>query len=56
MPITTATWDALRKRWLVELPGRIALEARTEADVAELVRRHASGSSIRYQRTVGGKP
>jgi len=50
LPITTATWNPLRRAWLVALPGGIGLEARTEAGVAELARKHATGSAVRYVR------
>ena len=44
----TATWDPLRKAFVVVLPGNVALPAPTEWDVAEIVSRHAPGSSIRW--------
>jgi hypothetical protein len=48
MPVIDATWDPLRKAFVVVLPGKVALPAPTEWDVSELVRRHAAGSAIRW--------
>jgi hypothetical protein len=57
MPVIDATWDPLRKAFVVVLPGNVALPAPTEWDVSELVRRHASGAAIRWvypQSTTAG--
>ena len=48
LPVISATWDPLRKAFVVVLPGNVALPAPTEWDVSEIVRRHASGASIRW--------
>lgn len=48
MPVTTATWDAIRKAWLVALPGNLTLPARDEEEVRQLCARHVPGDSIRF--------
>jgi hypothetical protein len=48
LPVIDATWDPLRKAFLVVLPGNVALPAPTEWDVSELVRKHAPSSAIRW--------
>ena len=50
MPVTTATWDDLRRAWIVDLPGNLWKSARDEAEVEALRDRYASGSSISYRR------
>jgi hypothetical protein len=57
MPVIDATWDPLRKAFVVVLPGNVALPAPTEWDVSELCRKHAPGSSVRFvypQSTAAG--
>lgn len=48
LPVIDATWDPLRKAFLVLLPGNVALPAPTEWDVSEIVRKHAPFSAIRW--------
>jgi hypothetical protein len=48
MPVIEARWEPMARRWVVTLPGGIALPAPTEWDVTELVRRHAAGSAVRW--------
>jgi hypothetical protein len=48
MPVIEARWSEVDRRFVVVLPGGIALPAPTEWDVTEIVRRHASGSAIRW--------
>jgi len=54
MPVVEAQWDAVRRAWIVGLPGNVFLEARDEAAVETLVRRYASGAAVRYVRPAGG--
>lgn len=50
MPAITATWHAIRKAWLVALPGGIVMPASDEGAVQILVSKHAPGSAIRWLR------
>lgn len=50
MTIVDAIWDERVRTWMVRLPGGVTLPARDEHAVAEIVRRHASGSAVRYVR------
>jgi hypothetical protein len=57
MPVIDATWSEADRAFVVVLPGGIALPAPTEWDVAELCRKHAPGSSVRWvypQSTTAG--
>lgn len=50
MPTITATWHAMRKVWLVALPGGIVMPAPDESAVVTLASKHAPGSAIRWAR------
>ena len=50
MTITTAHWSEIERAWIVALPGGVLMPARTEADVEDLIRKHATGSAVRYVR------
>ncbi len=51
MPVTIATWNELRKAWLVVLPGNVLMEARDEAAVRELVAKHVPGDAVKFMRS-----
>ena len=51
MPVLYAEYHAMRRQWLVRLPGGQELAARDTVDLEALVRRHCPGTALRFDRT-----